>query len=295
MKRFYLSVISILVALCISTAVFAEKIKPIKPVPDYVKELLKIASAEVGYTERSDGFTKYGAWLNDPYAQWCAEFLCWSVNETDKKLGTSLLKKIYPLYGGQNVGMRWFINQGRYISRTGFLNGYGSQWNRETGELITKNSYIPQPGDWAFFSYTPSGDTTHVAMVEFVEKTKDKNIIVHVIEGNNPDKVQRNTYKLSDWRILGYGTVHNIADFTLKRGSEGEKVRELQEKLSSIHFLNATNIDGKFGLSTENAVKAFQTQNKLEVNGIANYSTQKRLNDYIKKWFSESPDGWVVE
>ena len=25
---------------------------------------------------------------------------------------------------------------------------------------------ISRNGDWAFFSYTPSGDTTHVAMVE---------------------------------------------------------------------------------------------------------------------------------
>lgn len=295
MKRFFLSAFLMVLAVFLTTAGLAEKIKPSKPIPDYVSKLLEVAASELGYKERSDGYTKYGAWVNDPYAQWCAEFLCWSVNETDKKLGTSLLKNIYPLYGGQNVGMRWFINEGRFVARTGFLNGYGSQWNRETGELINKNSYIPQPGDWAFFSYTPSGDTTHVAMVEYCESTKDKGIVIHMIEGNNPDKVQRNTYKISDWRILGYGTVHNIADFTLKRGNEGKKVKELQEKLSDINLLDRSSIDGKFGLSTENAVKAFQTQNKLEVNGIANFSTQKHLNEIISQWFAQSPDGWVVE
>lgn len=289
--------------LCVILSLFAaafseEKLRKIEeeyPVPEYVQRLLAVAKEELGYTERKDGYTKYGQWVNNPYAQWCAEFLCWAVNEVDTKYDDKLLKNIYPLYGGQNVGMRWFIKEGRFIARTGFLNGFGSQWRKKDNKLIEKNGYIPQPGDWAFFSYTPSGDTTHVAMVEFASRDKENKVFVHVIEGNNPDKVQRNVYKIDDWRIIGYGTVHDIADFALRLGSESKKVTILQEKLAELGLLDPSMLTGKFGAATENAVKAFQTKYGMEVNGVANYKMQMRLNEEIKNYLQNNPDGWIVD
>ena len=58
-----------------------EVIPPQWPVPDYVTHLLEAASDEVGYTEEEHGRTKYGEWVGDPYCQWCAEFLCWCVDQ----------------------------------------------------------------------------------------------------------------------------------------------------------------------------------------------------------------------
>lgn len=271
-----------------------QRIDPVWPVPDYVTKLLAVAAEEVGYTEQRDGTTKYGQWVNDPQAQWCAEFLCWSVDQTDQRYATGLLRNVYPLYGATNTGLNWFLRQGRYVARSGFVNGWGSQWLTGSDTAMEANSYVPQPGDWVFFSYTPSGDTTHVAMVEYC--TKDASgIKVHVLEGNNPDKVQRAQYDIGDWRILGYGTVHDVADLVLRSGNEGRKVRLLQEKLNLVGLLAAEAVTGLYGQQTADAVRGFQTAHDLTPTGIANRATQNLLNDYADEWKNSHNEYWIVD
>lgn len=270
------------------------KIEPEWPVPDYVTKLLSVAAQEVGYTEKRDGTTKYGQWVNDPQAEWCAEYLCWSVDQTDQRYGTGLLKTIYPLYGATNTGLRWFLREGRYVARKGFVNGWGSQWFKGSGTAMESDSYVPQPGDWVFFSYTPSGDTTHVAMVEYCTKDAD-GIKVHVLEGNNPDKVQRAQYAISDWRILGYGTVHDVADLVLRGGNEGKKVRSLQEKLNLVGLLGAEAVTGLYGQKTADAVRSFQIEHDLTPTGIANRDTQRQLDQYVEQWKDSHNEYWIVE
>jgi subtilisin family serine protease len=58
---------------------------------------------------------------------------------------------------------------------------------------------------------------------------------------------------------------------TLRIGSTGDKVSELQSHLTQLGFgelLGAPGIDGKFGSLTQNAVKAFQRDNSLQIDGI---------------------------
>ena len=85
-------------------------------VPDYVRWLLEVAGEEVGYREGDHGWSKYGEWAGDPYAQWCAEFLCWCVDQVDQRHGTHLLGRIFPLYSGQNTGPR-LVHPGRALHR----------------------------------------------------------------------------------------------------------------------------------------------------------------------------------
>ena len=59
---------------------------------------------------------------------------------------------------------------------------------------------------------------------------------------------------------------------TLKRGSQGEDVRELQEILNARGF-DCGKVDGVFGKATESAVKAFQKSNGLTVDGIVGRAT----------------------
>ena len=51
-------------------------LEPLWHVPDYVQWLLDVARGEIGYKEGPHGYSKYGEWAGDAYAQWCAEFLC---------------------------------------------------------------------------------------------------------------------------------------------------------------------------------------------------------------------------
>lgn len=293
--RFSICVLVLCLVYSLAFAAGEERIAPSYPVPEYVQQLLEVAHNELGYTEKPDGTTKYGAWYNDPGAEWCAEYLCWSVDQVDKIHQTSLLKNIYPLYGATNIGLNWFLKEGRYVARKGFVNDWGSQWYVKDGEPIAANSYIPQPGDWAFFSYTPSGDTTHVAMVEYCTRSPEGTVKVHVLEGNMPDKVQQNVYDISDWRILGYGTVHDVAGIVLRAGNEGVHVKRLQEKLVLLDLLPETEVSGRYGQKTADAVRAFQTRENQAATGIANRQTQLAIDQAVDKRLMERNQYWVVD
>ena len=80
-----------------------------------------------------------------------------------------------------------------------------------------------------------------------------------------------------------------------KRGSRGEMVKQIQ---MSLHLY----ADGIFGIITEEAVKAFQTENGLTADGIVGPATlaklipvrfkkSKRRIDYIVVHCSDTPEG----
>ncbi len=261
-------------------------ILPRYEVPDYVLWLLDTARAEIGYTEERSGGTKYGTWAGYPTAEWCAEFQCWCVSRVDKQYGTHLLNRVYPNYSGTNVGRDWFIGQGRYIARTGYLPGYGTQWWQESMTPIEKNSYIPQPGDWVFLTDNASGDTSHVAMVDYCAYDENGAVRVHVIEGNNvtkpaPQKVERNDYALDYWRILGYGTVHDLADSTLKFGHSGPKVLALQKELAAAGLLEERYTTGKYGAITTDCIRTVQRGAGIQETGTANLETRLALRRLV--------------
>ena len=257
-------------------------IPPQYAVPDYVVRLIEVARGEIGYVEEKNGLTKYGTWAGYPMAEWCAEFQCWCVNQVDQKYGTRLLNRVYPNYSGTNVGRNWFIDQGRYVTRSGSLPGYGAQWWKGSDQAIPANGYIPQPGDWMFLSDNASYDTSHVALVEYCAYDEEGRVRVHVIEGNNvlkpaPQGVERNDYALDSWRILGYGTVYDLADWTLKFGHSGPKVKELQQELVQAGLLEERYTTGKFGAITQDCIKTVQRQYGIQETGIANLETRIAL------------------
>ena len=191
--------------------------------------------------------------------------------------------------------MRWFIRQGRFISRNGNLDGWGYQWLQGEEEFITTGSYIPQPGDWVFFTWTSDTDTDHVAMVEYCTMDKDGSVTLHCLEGNNPHSVARVTYAITDKKILGYGTVHDVADWTMRQGNSGEKVRQLQEKLVYLGLMPEGSADGVYGAATADVISAFQQARGLKVLGIANIETQRVLNREYQAKVDTDPDMWVID
>ena len=303
MKSRWIWLFTSVLAACILWAVFSplgqalaeeERIKPVQPVPWAVQRLLEVAAEEVGYTEGEHGRTKYGEWAGDPYCQWCAEFLCWCVDQTDQRYGTSLLNRTYPLYSGSNTGRGWFITAGRYIIRKGPVEEWGYEWLKGHSSFIRSGDYIPQPGDWVFFTWTSDEDTDHVAIVEYCTKDEEGNVTIHVIEGNKPSAVARDVYDLNYSRILGYGTVRDLADITMQFGNTGEKVRQLQEKLSFMGYLDPMYETGHFGNATVEAVRAFQADRGLRASGIANITTQLKLDEEVEWKAEHDPGIWTV-
>jgi len=267
------------------------------PLPEYVQQLLAVAEAELGYTEGPGNRTKYGEWSGDPNAAWCAEFVCWCVDQTDQRHGTGLLKNIYPNYSGQNTGRDWFISRGRFVYRKGNCPNWGYQWLRGSDHYLEKNEYIPRPGDLVFFSYNEAGDTEHVALVEYCAYDAQGDVIIHVIEGNNPSMVQRNRYRLNNSQVLGFGLCQDLADTTIRYGNRGDKVLRLQQDLNFIGLLAERHLTGTMGSNTKKAVLDFQTLHMEDhvPNGIADRETQQALEKMIVEILFNTPETWLVE
>ena len=62
----------------------------------------------------------------------------------------------------------------------------------------------------------------------------------------------------------------------LRRGSRGDDIRALQQRLNELGY-NCGRADGIFGKQTDSAVRAFQRQNGLAVDGIVGKDTRAKL------------------
>ncbi|MBP3651235.1 MAG: CHAP domain-containing protein [Clostridia bacterium] len=264
--------------------------------PDFVPLLLTIARNELGYVEGGNNYSKYGEWSGDPNAAWCAEYVCWCVNQTDLHHNLSLLNQVYPKYSGQNTGKEWFIARGRFLFRKAVCPDWGPQWLQGADRNLMKNEYHPRSGDLLFFSYNEAGDTEHVALVEFCARHEDGQIYVHVLEGNNPDRVQRNYYQLDDSQVLGYGLCEDIIGTSMRFGNTGDKVLLLQEKLHELGYLEERHLTGTYGSNTRAAVTRFQNEAMYEENpnGIANLYTQRAIDELLEEQRYNSRESWLV-
>jgi len=79
----------------------------------------------------------------------------------------------------------------------------------------------------------------------------------------------------------------------LKLRAKGDSVRLLQELLNKAGYELV--VDGDFGKKTENAVKDFQKQNKLIVDGIVGTKTWMKINAVAPKALKESPKKFLAE
>ncbi|MBR0391603.1 MAG: peptidoglycan-binding protein [Oscillospiraceae bacterium] len=248
-----------------------------------IDKVVNIAVAELGYREKASNanlddktahagganWTKYARdlaktnWYNgnkNGYA-WCDVFVDWC------------FWKAF----GDPVG-RNMICQPTGSAGAGCL--YSAQYYKQAGRWYS----YPQKGDQIFFSYS-AGEYSHTGLVEKVEGST-----VTTIEGNTSDQVGRRTYPIGSNVIAGYGrpkwelaanasetSVPEVSETQstaaasyelLKYGAFGESVRKLQQMLIDLGYdVGSDGADGDFGTNTEKAVRKFQTDNNLFVDG----------------------------
>ena len=218
-----------------------------------VDVLLSIASAEVGYHEGANNKNKYGDELHkiqprnmDINAAWCDAFADWTVLKMCEAFGYGADMAREVLCGDFDdytyASINLYKKQGRWSSS-------------------------PARGYQIFF-----GGSGHTGWVESVDSK------IHTIEGNKSDQVMRCSYKIGDSRILGYGrpkyellsgglTAENMP--LIKKGATGFAVVELQKRLNAASYNGkiVLTVDGDFGDNTYNALKAYQKDRGLEVDG----------------------------
>lgn len=182
---------------------------------------------------------------------------------------------------------------------------YSRSYYKAKGQLFS----TPEPGDQIFFwPKTAIGGPAvqHTGLVYKVDST-----YVYTIEGNtssasgvvaNGGAVAKKKYKLTynrlagfgrpDWNMDGEETVtpavpetpaettpeYALGSRTLRKGMTGSDVKALQEALIQRGYsLGKCGADGEYGTATMAAVKAFQTDAHLTVDGIYGAKTHTAL------------------
>lgn len=167
------------------------------------------------------------------------------------------------------------------------------------------DAYAPTPGDIIFYDWedTGKGDNTgypdHVGIVEEINGRT-----ITVIEGNYSDSVKRRYISFDAKLIRGYGVpkydketeevkteTEEVKTETktevkmvsvklpqLSNGNSGSSVKSLQILLIGLGYsCGGYGADGVFGTGTEKAVKAFQKDRGLTVDGIVGPATWAEL------------------
>lgn len=145
----------------------------------------------------------------------------------------------------------------------------------------------PEVGDQIFF-YDGNGEINHTGAVESVSGG-----VVYTIEGNHNDSVGRGAYAISNPRIAGFGRpdwsvvadvdageipetpqaptskyhsyMYAVQTNLLKKGDYGPQVKNMQTLLDAHGFRCET--DGEFGEETYLALKNFQAQAGIDIDG----------------------------
>ncbi|MBQ8081252.1 MAG: CHAP domain-containing protein [Clostridia bacterium] len=240
--------------------------------------VLKIAQEEIGYTEGPlKDQSKYGEWYAGKRVAWCAEFLTWCVNEADTRYGTQMLRSIYPMYGKSKEGAPWFVARGRFVTDDDRIPvTHEKQWLVGDDHYLENNEYIPYPGDYLWISYySPEKGTDHVAIVEGVSVDPDGELQVHVIEGNNPDKVQRNMYAVSYKLIYGYGTPVRRANTDVGLYDTCDDIFVYQSFLRRKGYLTEKGQYAKqISRKMVEAMRRYQKDNGLRTSGMLDLATR---------------------
>ena len=148
-----------------------------------------------------------------------------------------------------------------------------------------------QSGDIIYYDWDSSGDADHVGIIE-----KVNGMSLTVIEGNNGnfpnDRVRRREINSASSLIFGYArpkypsvtfrkssdNTINVFLPTLHKGDSGNSVKILQAFLIAYEYsIGISGIDGEFGFDTESAVKQFQKNSEIEVDGIVGRDTWAEL------------------
>lgn len=169
---------------------FRDGLERLRLTGDWRADLVMVAQFQLGqresgsdyfteYDGEQTGATRYGAWVGDPYTDWCAAFI-----------GYSLYRAHIPLVEDL---------------------GYGdvSAWLRRSRDMgvFCRAGYLPKTGDIVFLMPGGNGEISHIGIVEFATENT-----IGTIEGNVSDTVGRRAYALDDIRIAGYASMEALMD-----------------------------------------------------------------------------------
>ena len=220
-------------------------------------KIIELATAQLG-----NNYTTYCKDMGYNYRiEWCACFISWLA----KKLN---ITNIIPIDMSCNSQIAKFKNLG--------------VWHTDRNI---------QAGDIIYYDWDRLGDSRpadHVGIV--ISNTNGNLIVVEGNKGNYPnDRVGKREINCNSPLIYGFArpkyptiTFYNapidMTFPTIRKGDIGNAVKALQLALVAYEYnIGKYGADGEFGLDTENAVKRFQKNSGIEVDGIVGKDTWSKL------------------
>ena len=163
------------------------------PLYEFTEKYIEIAVNEPRNPQNEKGWTKYGAYFGDGYAQWCTEYAIWCIIQADKELGTDYVGKVFPDEYSAYRCVRW---------------------HKKNKTLNMSGEYIPRKGDLIYFDYDLDKNCDHTGLVTGVEYNQNEDkIYVLTIEGNLPEDypngvIRERRLEIDSSFIYGYGSAY---------------------------------------------------------------------------------------
>jgi uncharacterized protein (TIGR02594 family) len=149
-------------------------------------------------------------------------------------------------------------------------------------ESIGKPVDDPRPGDIViFWREKPTSWKGHVGI--FMGFSKNR-FLVYCLGGNQKNAVSIQGYeadKVVGYRRLTSEKMETSPKPTLKKGDRGEEVTKLQQVLTELGY-DCGSPDGIFGPRTETQLKAFQTAEDLEADGIYGNAAKDKIESIFQ-------------
>ena len=144
-------------------------------------------------------------------------------------------------------------------------------------------SYLPRNNLSNYPLLRRGSDNNFVFLLQFILNQYGNNLAIDGIFGANTERAVRTFQQnngLSVDGIVGQNTWRTLLNLPpyplLRRGNSGTYVTFLQQLLES-YLIPVGTIDGIFGSRTENAVRQFQQDNNLAVDGLVGNNTWNAL------------------
>ena len=186
----------------------------------------------------------------------------------DGKAGTATLSKLYSGTSKKSTGTQVKIPDSSDNNRSGrdtsdiASTGYVTLEDGSSGEQVRKLQ--KRLKDLGYYNGNVDGNFGESTMAAVMAFQLRNNLTV---DGKAGPATQR---------VL-YGSTANISYPSMRQGEEGNSVKNLQYTLYELGYYDGA-IDGKYGQTTADAVRAFQIQNNLSpVDGVAGSKTLSKL------------------
>ncbi len=230
----------------------------------WADDLLTLAELQKGYKEseknfvkddegKKYGYTRYGEWYGDPYAEWDSLFVMFNL-----------------YYAG--------ITKLDFPYQADCEDWIDALQNAEMFHEV--NTYVPNKGDLVFADVDEDGEADHVAIVKAVEKDEagnpDKLI---VIEGDIDNEVKESTYEFYNPLITGFAQLPENPEMVKEAEAVEDAIAEEPE--AEPVYQTFTGRANSVVVTVEYEEGAFPEGTIMQVSTVRNTDVLNAINDTI--------------